>query len=119
MQQKYAAGLLVGIFIVLVILGILAAVALPHASQMSYQSQVREREDELLQIKSAVMEMLGESPGGKLVSIGPTADLSLVRTADAEPLYLADYLPAEVSLPLKSGCTYSFTADGLVLRMTD
>jgi hypothetical protein len=119
LHHKQAAGFLVGLFVVLAALGILAAVALPHASDMVYQNTAHDREDELLRIQSAVTEMLFESPAGTLVSIGPTGDLNLVRTADVEPLYLDEFLPPEVNPRLESGYKYSFTSDGLVIQLTD
>ena len=118
MQHKQAAGFLVGIFIVLAVLGILAAVALPHASQMVYQSKAHERADEFLRIQSAVTEMLEQSTAKTLVSIGPVSDLNLVQTADSQPLKLTDFLPPEVKPNLNSGCQYSFTAEGLVVQLT-
>jgi len=117
-QHKQAAGFLVGIFIVLAVLGILAAVALPHASQMVYQSKAHERADEFLRIQSAVTEMLEQSTAKTLVSIGPVSDLNLVQTADSQPLKLTDFLPPEVKPNLNSGCQYSFTAEGLVVQLT-
>ncbi len=119
MQRKQSAMFLVGVFVVLGILGLLAAVAIPHAREMSYRSHAHDKETELLRIRSAVDEMLQQSHGGKLESIGPVADLSLVHTADEKPLFLIDYLPEEVSSHLIPGCTYSFTADGVVMQMTN
>jgi len=118
-QHKQGSIFLVGALVTLVILGVLAAVAVPHASDMLYQSTVHEREIELLRICSAVDEMLRESPAGRLVSVGPVTDLSLVHTADADPLNLTDFLPSEMDNHIGSGCRYSFTADGLVLQLTD
>jgi len=104
---------------VLGIIGVLASVALPHAGDMIYREKAREKEAELLQIRSAVSEMLQLSPSGKLESIGPVADLALVHTADAEPLILTDYLPPDMPGKISSGCSYSFTADGYVLQITN
>jgi hypothetical protein len=118
-QHKQASVFLVGIFVALGLLGILAAVALPHASDMVYQSNAQNKEDELLHIQSAVTEMLFESPDGTLVSIGPVTDLTMVRTTDAAPLVLADFLPPEINPILDSGCLYSFTSEGLVVQLTD
>jgi hypothetical protein len=118
-QHKQASLFLVLVFVTLGILGILAAVAIPHASDMAYQDSSRERETELLRIRAGVDDMLHESQCGKLVSVGPVTDLSLVHTADAAPLTLTDYLPAEMKSNINSGCCYSFTADGLVVQYTN
>jgi hypothetical protein len=118
-QHKQAAGFLVGLFIVLAILGVLAAVALPHVFDMNYQSVADERNHELLGIQQAVAGMLNRSPAGTLVSIGPIDDLNMVRTCDAEPLELTDFLPPEINPKLDSGYRYSFTAEGLVIQLTD
>jgi len=115
-QHKQSSILLVLLFVVLAILGILAAVAIPHAFDMAYQDTSRERETELLKIRAAVGDMLRESPCGKLVSIGLVMDLSLVRTADTLPLDLSDYLPEDMKNTLTSGCRYSFTSDGIVIQ---
>ena len=119
MQHKQTSIFLIAAFVTLGILGILAAVAIPDVSDMVYQSGAREREAELLKIRAAVDDMLRESPCGKLVSIGPVKDLALVRTADAVPLALTDYLPEEMKNNITTGCYYSFTSDGLVIQLTD
>jgi|WetSurMetagenome_2_1015567.scaffolds.fasta_scaffold669869_1 hypothetical protein len=118
-QHKQSSLFLVLLFVALGILGILAAIAIPHASDMVYQDTSRERETELLKIRAGVDDMLRESPCGKLVSVGPVTDLSLVHTNDAAPLALTDYLPAEMKNNINSGCRYSFTADGLVVQYTN
>jgi hypothetical protein len=119
MQYKQAAGFIVGFFITLGILGILASFAVPHAIEMAHQEKAQEKETELLRIQYAVDEMLRQSPSGELDSIGPVTDLNLVRTADAPPLVLTDYLTEKTSVRCLPGCTYSFTADGLVRQMTN
>ncbi len=119
MQHRQVAGLIIGIFVVLGIIGALAAVAIPHAGQMIYQSEVEERETEFLKIQTAVMEMLRESPRGALEPIGPVTDLRQVRTADAEPLFLTDYLAGGKESYFTSGYKYSFTADGTVKQYSN
>ena len=117
MQQRQAAGLLLTIFVVLGILGILSAIAIPHVNQMIYKTKAEARETEFLKIQTAVIEMLRESACGMLEPIGPTADISQVRTRDAEPLVLSDYLSGIKDNCLASGCQYSFTSDGTVLQV--
>jgi len=114
--NKQLSGLIIAFFLILGILGVLASIAIPHAREMAYDQQVREQEEELLQIRSAVTEMLQVSPGGRLESIGPVKDMNLVKTADTQPLILTDYLPEDLQKPIDSGYVYSFTADGFVLQ---
>jgi type II secretory pathway pseudopilin PulG len=118
-QYKQTSIFLILVFVTLAILGILAAVAIPHVSDMVYQSTAQERESELLKIRAAVEDMLRESPSGKLISIGPVTDLALVHTADTVPLALTDYLPEDVKTNISSGCRYSFTSDGIVMQYHD
>ena len=82
MQYKLSASVLVGFILVLVILCALAAVALPHAGQMVYQSRQQKQATELVEIKAAVSDMLHQSLSGRLVSVGPTDDLGQVHTTD-------------------------------------
>jgi len=118
-QNKQTAGFLVSVFIVLGILGLLCAIAVPHANEMVYASKATERETALLRIQNAVTEMLRQSPCGALEAIGPVTDLNMVKTADADPLALSDYLPDDKSGYLVPECKYSFTADGTVIQFTD
>jgi hypothetical protein len=115
MQEKQVAGLFLGIFLVVAILGILSAIAVPHVSQMIHKSKVEAWETEYQNIQTAVAEMLLDSTCGTLEPIGPTADMSKVHTRDATPLVLADYLLGDDSL--KSGCSYAFTANGTVVQV--
>jgi len=119
MQHRHAAGFIVVLFIVLGILGVLAAIAIPHADKMLYSSKTQAREMEFLQIQNAVIEMLRESPIGMLEPIGPTADISKVRTRDTVPLFLTDYLVLEKDNAITSGYKYGFTADGTVIRYAE
>jgi type II secretory pathway pseudopilin PulG len=119
MQHTQAAALIVVIFIVVGILGILSAIALPHASQMAYQAKAETRNIEFLRIQNAIVEMLRESPSGILEPVGPTVDLGRVCTADAEPLILVDYLSVSEDDGLAIGYKYSFTADGLVIQYSN
>ena len=116
MQYKLTASFLVGIFIALGVLGALAAVALPHASQMFYQSKDQKQETELTDIKAAVADMLHQSASGQLESIGPTDDLGQVHTKDTIPLVLTDFLPNGTGRYITSGFKYGFAADGTVVQ---
>ena len=115
-HHRQTAIFMVIAFVTLGILGLLSAVAVPHAFNMAHQSKSAVNETELLKIRAAVEDMLQQSPAGKLISIGPVSDLSLVKTADEPALELTDYLPPEITNPITSGCTYGFTSDGLVVQ---
>ena len=116
MPNRQASIFMVAAFIVLGVLGLLAAVAIPHVSTMTQQSEARADELELLKIRSAVDDMLQQSPAGSLRAVGPVTDLSQVLTADDPPLSLKDYLPDGMKSVITSGCSYGFTADGLVAQ---
>ncbi len=116
MQHKQAVFVFLALTVIVTVLGGLAYIAVPHAGQMAYQSKAEDRETERLRIEWAVLEMLRQSPSGSLKPAGPLNDLTLVRTADASPLWLKDYLPNGIGAYLHSGYAYSFTADGTVIQ---
>jgi Tfp pilus assembly major pilin PilA len=116
MQEKQTALVFIEMFVVVAILGILSAVAIPHVGQMIYKSKAEASYAELHNIQTAVTEMLCDSNAGTLEPVGPVNDLKQVKTRDPQPLILADYLMAETNY-LKSGCLYCFTADGTVMQM--
>jgi hypothetical protein len=116
MEHKQTAWFIIVVFTVLGMLGALAAIAIPHTGEMAYASKAEDRTLELFTIQAAVAEMLSQSPAHQIQSIGPTADMNLVHTTDANPLVLADFLPGVEDGRFSSGYTYSFTVDGLVLQ---
>jgi type II secretory pathway pseudopilin PulG len=116
MQDKQTARLFVGMFIVLGVLGILAAIAIPQVKTMTYKGSNDERAEEYRTIQIAVMEMLNDSDIGTLVPSGPTADMSQVYTTDTTPLVLTDYLHRSYSKTDKLGCKYTFTSYGVVIQ---
>jgi type II secretory pathway pseudopilin PulG len=117
MQDKQVGGFFLIIFAALAVLGILSAIAIPNVGRMIDKSRVAARATEFHNIQTAVTEMLYDSACRALEPVGPTADMRLVRTRDAAPLVLADYLFNVRGNPLKSGCTYEFTADGTVVQI--
>jgi len=117
MRENKVASIFLEIFMVVAILGTLTAIALPNVGKMFGKGKVESREYELHNIQTAVIEMLSESNAGKLRPVGPTADMGLVRTADVPPLVLADYLQGLEGSRIRSGCTYSFTAEGTVTQV--
>jgi type II secretory pathway pseudopilin PulG len=116
MQDKQTDRLFVGMFIVLGVLGILAAIAIPQVKSMTYTGRDDERAEEYRTIQIAVMEMLNDSDTSTLVPVGPTTDMSQVYTADASPLVLTDYLNYSLSKTDKLGCKYIFTSYGVVIQ---
>jgi hypothetical protein len=84
---------------------------------MMNESRAVSREIEFYNIQTAVTEMLYDSTAGRLESVGPTTDMSRVRTSDTPPLVLKDYLPGTNDSPVKLVCTYGFAADGTVLQI--
>ena len=114
MQEKQVAGLFLEIFVIVTILGLLSAVAVPHVGQMMSKSKFVSLETEFQNIQTAVTEMLHDSISDTLEPVGPTADMGQVHTADTPPLVLKDYLLDVKDGSVKLGCTYSFSTDGTV-----
>lgn len=117
MQEKKAAGIFLEIFIVVAILGTLSAIAIPSVGQMMDKAGISAQKSELHNIQTAVIEMLYDSTTGTLEPVGPTADMSEVRTSDTPPLVLADYLLGLDGGTLNSRCNYTFAADGKVTQI--
>jgi len=99
------------------ILGILSAIAIPHVGQMIYKSKVESQETELHNIQTAVTEMLYDSTARTLEPVGPTIDMSQVRTIDTPPLVLSDYLLGLNGTSLELSCRYIFNVDGTVTQV--
>jgi type II secretory pathway pseudopilin PulG len=116
MQEKQTAMIFIEMFAVVAILGVLSAIAIPHAGQMVYKSKAEARQIELQNIQTAVTEMLYDSNSGALESIGPINDLKQVKTKDPQPLILNDYILGGGGT-VRSGCYYLFTTDGIVMQM--
>ncbi len=117
MPEKKLAGLFLEIFVAVLILAVLLAVAVPQVSQMIDERKAEARQVELDKIKTAVTAMLNDSATGSLVPVGPTADMTLVVTSDTPPLKLSDYLLKVAGGPLKPKYTYIFAADGTVQQI--
>jgi type II secretory pathway pseudopilin PulG len=114
MQDKQVAGFFLEIWVVVVILGLLAAITLPNVGKMLGKSRDVSAETELQNVQTAVTEMLCDSEAGTLEPVGPTGNLSEVHTCDIPPLYLSDYLLGDGDGTDELVCTYSFAADGTV-----
>jgi len=117
MKEREGLGFFLEIVVVVVMLSTLSAVAMPSIGKMINKSRVAGFGTELDNIQTAVTAMLAESDAGVLVPVGPTADMSKVKTADMVPLVLTDYLRGLDETVLESGCTYKFTANGTVTQI--
>ena len=114
MQERQATGFFMMTFVVVSILGILASIAVPEVIRMIDKSKVNARAIEYHNIQTAVTEMLSDSATHTLQPVGPTENMSQIRTSDTPPLVLADYLFSLKDQTLKLGCLYAFAADGTV-----
>ena len=103
---------LIELLVVVAILGVLAAVAVPNVGKFIGQGKTESYEVELHNVQTATMAMLADSTSGNLTPVGtPTADMSTVQTSDGLNT-LSDYLTGLEGTSVKSGCTYTFLADG-------
>jgi len=111
---------LVELLVVVAILGVLAAVAVPNVGKFIGQGKTESYETELHNIQTAVMAMLADSTTGALTPVAiPTADMDGVATTDTTPLILSDYMTGlNADGTVRSGCTYAFSADGSVTQTT-
>ncbi len=116
MQERQTARFFLEILVVVVVLGILLAVAVPHISRLFNKDEAEPNESELHQIQTAVIEMLVESTTKTLVPVGPTSDMGDVRTSDIPPLILTDYLPGTHGGLFVPENPYMFSANGTVTR---
>lgn len=117
MEERDGAGFFLEIVVVIAILSCLSAVALPDINRLIGKGKPESRDSELHGIQTAVTEMLVDSAAGTLKPVGPTADMSLVQTSDTPPLVLSDYLFGLDGTSVKSGCSYTFAADGTVIQI--
>jgi hypothetical protein len=118
LPDKQLAGLFLGIFVAVGVLVLLAATAIPHLGAMTAKGKDAARANEYVTIRIAVMEMLNDSTAGTLLATGPTTDMGEVRTTDANPLVLTDYLNSSNSKTDELGCRYTFDTGGTVIQET-
>ncbi len=111
---------LVELLVVVAILGVLAAVAVPNVGKFIGKGKTEAYETELHNIQTAVMAMLADSTTGVLTPVTTaTADMDTVVTTDTTALLLSAYMSGLNSDgTVKSGCTYTVTADGTVTQTT-
>ena len=118
MQERQTARFFLEILIVVVILGTLLAVAIPHINRLFNKNEAESNESELHQIQTAVIEMLDASTTKTLISVGPTSDMGEVRTSDIPPLVLTDYLPGTNGDLFIPENTYMFSINGTVTKVS-
>lgn len=118
---------LVELLVVVAIIGVLAAVAVPNVGKFINRGQTEAYETELHNVQTATMAMLADSTTGKLSAVTTaTKDMSDVATTDSTPLLLSDYMTGLGDDPdtagvvettcVKSGCSYTFTDEGTVAQ---
>lgn len=117
MQERTPSGFFIEIVVVVAILGFLSAIAIPNIGHLVNKSKIKSYESEFHNIQTGVTEMLADSATGIIKPVGPTADMSQVQTSDTPPLILTDYLTGLDGILVKSGCTYTFAADGTVTQI--
>ena len=110
---------LIELLVVVAVLGVLAAVAIPNVGKFIGQGKTESYEAELHNIQTATMAMLADSTTALLTAVTTaTGDMSSVETSDAAAS-LDEYMAGLNSDgTVKSGCTYTFTADGTIAQTT-
>ena len=108
---------LVELLVVVAILGVLAAVAVPNVGKFIGKGKTESYEVELHNIQTAVMAMLADSTSGNLTggTGSATGDMSTITT-DAGAKVLSSYMTGLSGTSVKSGCTYTFTSEGTVTQ---
>jgi len=122
---------LVELLVVVAILGVLAAVAVPNVGSFIGKGKTESYATELHNIQTATMAMLADSTTGGLdatslaINADPTlatatGDMDDVYTTDTTALVLSNYMTGlnAADNTVNSGCTYQFGTDGTVLQTT-
>ncbi len=104
--------------VVVAILGVLAAVAVPNVGKFIGKGKTESYETELHNVQTGVMAMLADSTTGNLTAvITPTNDMDGIATTDTTPLLLSDYMTGlDSNNFVKTPCLYAVTADGKVTQ---
>ena len=110
---------LVELLVVVAILGVLAAVAVPNVGSFIGKGKTESYEAELHNVQTAAMAMLADSTAGVLdATYATTADMTTIQ-ADSGTKDLADYMTGlSDNGSIKGGCTYAFATDGTVTQTT-
>jgi type IV pilus assembly protein PilA len=118
---------LIELLVVVAILGVLAAVAVPNVGKFIGKGKTESYETELHNVQTAAMAILADSVTGNLTladgtdgTFGgvSTADMHNIFTEDKDgtQIYLDEYITGLQGTSVKTGCTYSFAADGTVTQ---
>ena len=111
---------LVELLVVVAILGVLAAVAVPNVGKFIGRGKTESYETELHNIQTATMAMLADSTSGNIttpIADPGTTDMHDVESIDASgAIYLDEYLTGLDGTEVKSICEYAFDADGTVTQ---
>ncbi len=107
---------LIEILVVVAILGVLAAVAVPNVGKFLDKGKIESYGTELHNVQTATIVMLADSGAGQLDQAypTPTGDMSTI-CADNGTLTLNDYLIGLNGTLVRSDCTYTFSQDGQVV----
>jgi len=112
---------LVELLVVVAILGVLAAVAVPNVGKFIGVGKTESYQAELHNMEVAVMAMLTESQSGQLDnSYADISDLSTVTATQSTlgDLKLSDYPIGLDGTSVRTGCTYDFSIEGTVTQHT-
>jgi len=107
---------LVELLVVVAILGVLAAVAVPNVGKFIGKGKQESYETELHNIQTAVIAMLADAYADELdqAYTTPTGDMSTITT-DNLTVTLDGYLIGLDGTMVRSDCTYTFSKDGKVV----
>jgi prepilin-type N-terminal cleavage/methylation domain-containing protein len=116
---------LVELLVVVAILGVLAAVAVPNVGKFIGKGKNESYETELHNVQTSVMAMLADSTSGNVTS-APQTDIvdmhNVTSDQNGTTIYLDEYMTGLGDSPyttgttedtaVKSGCSYDFDPDG-------
>ncbi len=107
---------LIELVVVVAILGVLAAVAVPNVGKFIGHGKTQSYDAELHNVQTGVMAMLAESDAQMLDSAYNGINDMDVVTADNASLILSGYmLGLNANGTVKTGCTYTISQDGGVI----
>ncbi len=102
---------LVELLVVVAILGVLAAVAVPNVSKFIGKGKTESYEVELHNVQTGLTAMLADSASGEIDADYTGADMDLVTADGVGGKVLSSYLTGlDANGLVKSGCIYTFTA---------
>ena len=109
---------LIEMLVVVAILGVLAAVAVPNVGKFISKGKTESYEVELHNISTATMAMLADSSAGVLDAAQTgISDMDLV-TADTTKLLSSYMAGLNTDGTVKTDCTYDFATDGTVTQVS-